>query len=244
MPYYGRKRRRSTKKGMAYRKRRRFYRSKRKAVRRSKASKVVIRQPSGLPDRLFVKLKYSTAILFSDVVGGVAKTHLFRGNSPFDPDLTATGHQCYLFDQWQALYQQYRVHGSKARVRVWNNATGTTNSQIAVTLAPLNINTVLGGTPLEYWEIPYARRTVTSLYKGDRMIPWTYMSSAKITGVRKEQVRNDVDWASVVTGNPTRAWSWHLMAIPVDGASTWSMYLWFDVIYYTEFALRAYPGQS
>lgn len=53
-------------------------------------------------------LRYSITINLDPTAGQVA-SHVFRSNSIFDPDYTATGHQPYGFDQYAALYNHYRV---------------------------------------------------------------------------------------------------------------------------------------
>lgn len=244
MPY-GRKRRRSfgTKKGLAFRKRRRLYRAKRKAIRRGKPSKISIKQPSGLPDRLFVKLRYNQTALFSDAVGGVPKYYIYSGNSVYDPDITGTGHQPYLYDQWTTLYSAYRCHGSKIRVNVWNNATGSTNSQVMCTVAALPQTTVLS-TADEYREMPHTRRCYTSLYRPHTATKWFYMTPQKVYGITKYNALGDHNWQAGIASSPSSQFSWQVYLQPVDMASTWACYVMVDIIYYVEFFHRKYPGVS
>lgn len=47
-------------------------------------------------------------------------TYVFRCNGLYDPDLTSTGHQPYLFDQLSSLYDHYMVKASRIKITVGN----------------------------------------------------------------------------------------------------------------------------
>lgn len=66
----------------------------------------------GFPDRLKTKLHYADVIQLSASAGSPGLWQ-FRMNSLYDPDYTGTGHQPQWFDQLSAVYQYYKVLGSK-----------------------------------------------------------------------------------------------------------------------------------
>jgi len=66
----------------------------------------------GFPDRMKTKLQYQDVVQLSASAGSPAIWQ-FRMNSLYDPDLTGTGHQPQWFDQLSAVYNNYKVLGSK-----------------------------------------------------------------------------------------------------------------------------------
>jgi hypothetical protein len=54
---------------------------------------------------------------FVSLAAGAVNDQIYRANSVFDPDRTGGGHQPLGFDQAAALYNRYRVHAFKARIK-------------------------------------------------------------------------------------------------------------------------------
>lgn len=71
----------------------------------------------GFPDKLKTKLLYCDVITMSSALGAVADW-VYRMNSLYDPDYTSTGHQPQWYDQLSAVYDHYRVLGSKITARI------------------------------------------------------------------------------------------------------------------------------
>ena len=93
--------------------------------RGKKAQRVVIVKPKkkrkGPKITRILKNKTVASLKYVDVItidAGVTPpgSHLFRANSLFDPDLTGTGHQSLMFDEYALLYNQYRVLSSKIKI--------------------------------------------------------------------------------------------------------------------------------
>lgn len=126
---YGRKRSRSARK--SFRKR-----SSSRAFKRRRASRpsMAISHSSVVPDRFFVKLKYSEQFGMT-YTPATAASYQFRVNSIFDPNYTGTGHQPLGHDQWQNIYNRYRVYGCKYRIYFTNIST-TEQAEVAVQLRP------------------------------------------------------------------------------------------------------------
>lgn len=78
----------------------------------------------GFPDKLECVLRYNTTLKFTGVTTGTAQ--VWRMNSLFDPDLTGTGHQPQQYDQLSAVYSQYCVIASQAKMQIsdTSNAAG------------------------------------------------------------------------------------------------------------------------
>ncbi len=58
--------------------------------------------------------------------GTTIASHVFAANGLFDPDITGTGHQPLMFDEYTLLYNRYRVISSKCKV----TPVGTTTSNL------------------------------------------------------------------------------------------------------------------
>lgn len=78
----------------------------------------------GFPDQKSYKLKYFEVISMSSTTGSLS-TYLFSANGLYDPNYTGTGHQPMYFDQLMTIYNHYVVTGSKCKVSVSTNSSGT-----------------------------------------------------------------------------------------------------------------------
>jgi len=60
-------------------------------------------------------MRYSDTITLNPGTAAIT-SHVFRVNSIFDPDLTGTGHQPLLHDEYDGIYSEYRVLKCIAKV--------------------------------------------------------------------------------------------------------------------------------
>lgn len=106
--------------GSSYRRRRmgkKYYKKKnRKSVsdmsmRRGWDRVVISRAP--FPRQMITTMRYCTAIQLDPGSAGIRAFHRFSANGIYDPDVTGTGHQPHGHDQYQTIYQHYKVIGSK-----------------------------------------------------------------------------------------------------------------------------------
>lgn len=87
-----------------------------------------------LKKKTVASLRYVDLVTLDPGAGAIA-SHVFRANSCFDPDNTGTGHQPLLYDEYSALYSQYRVLSSKlTAVPVKDDTTNDIPSQYGVFL--------------------------------------------------------------------------------------------------------------
>jgi len=210
---------------------------------RRTASSVIIRQPTGLPDRLRVKLVYRENLSYSQTSGDLAD-QVYRANSLFDPDLTGTGGQPYLFDQWASVYGVYTVIGTGIEVQAMVGGTNATNCRVGIT--PTTTSTAFATTDQELSEErPYS--TVRMCQMGATGIGQTYLkgyiSTAKMNGLTQQTVHNDSLWSGLVGGNPSNQWYWHVWNY-VPSANTQSLQLVVKLTFYVVFRTRISPGTS
>lgn len=228
---------------------RRPKRRTRRVVKRrgnKKASTAIMRGPTGFPDRVFVKLKF-TDVLSISIASGIWTYYTWRGNSVYDPNYTGTGAQPLGFDQWAAFYTRYRVHGSKIRVRTSPTTTSTATAQThAIVVAPATSAITLPTAPLDMLAQPYATTKVTVLQNALMKENWItkYMSSAKILGVRKTAIKDEIDFSSLTNNNPSQQWYWNMFIGPLDNSSTTTALQLIELTYYVEFFDRQTLDQS
>lgn len=223
-------------------KRRKSRKGRRRVARRkrmSRATTTVARGPSGFPDRLFVKLRYSERINQTHAVGASA-VYVWRGNSLFDCNFTGGGTQPYGFDQWAALYSYYTVYGSS--IKVQNCVTQNTNLAMDIAVLPSVENTVASvsdiSSPVE--EMPYCKYKIVGTYAvgvNDNIIR-SYMSTAKIYGVNKAAVESEDNYSAAVTTNPANGWYWITVTQPVDESTAMTSTIVVMITYYAEFNTR------
>lgn len=208
---------------------------RRRGKGRSKPFSLTIRRPSCLPDRLFVKLKYTQ---LSYVVAN-AQPHtsmLFRGNSPWDPDYQLGGHSALGYDQWASLYHNYRVHKSHIFIRTASASQAFKMSVVptSIPVMPLNINTA--------YEYPYAKvKTVSTTVSPDCKMS-SYMYTKRIWGLRSIEYEDNCQ--AQVDAVPNNQWYWKLFFSSFDGTTNMTLHMDIMLVYYVEFFNRIELSQS
>lgn len=86
-----------------------------KIVKKTRKKRKGPRVTRMLKNRSTAHLRYVDTITI-DAGSAAIASHVFRCNSLFDPDLTGTGHQFLMRDEYALLYGSYRVVSSKIKV--------------------------------------------------------------------------------------------------------------------------------
>lgn len=193
-----------------------------------------MRGPSGIPDKLMVRLVYSQQL--SLTANGINR-YVFRGNSVFDPDFTGVGHQPRFFDQYSPLYERYRVHASKINLKIIN----VDSSVCGLGLIPLTASTSTEiGTITDCQEAPYMKFRWLQGQINQQLV--TINSFMKTSAIRGESDKDD-DYSAPVTGNPARQWFWHIIAAQSDDSQP-TINMAVKLTYYVEFLRRKLVIQS
>lgn len=79
----------------------------------------------GFPTKIITILRYVDIYNITSTTGGITSL-VFRMNGCFDPDVTNLGHQPMYFDNYAALYDNYRVRGSRITARISGANLATT----------------------------------------------------------------------------------------------------------------------
>lgn len=207
---------------------------------RSRVTSKVMRQPTGIPDKMYIKLKYSTNQLIASS-GNTPGLYIFRGNSVFDPDYSGIGDQPVGFDQWAQFYKDYKVLASKITV------TAIAQSNLAANVACVSINPetsvpTTGLTPINLIQHPYSRHRYIG--QGDGPAPPTfsnYMTTKKMYGLK--DVCDEQYIANVAT-NPQIQWYWNVSISPTNNTTSVGANIVAVITYYVEFSNRILLPQS
>lgn len=95
--------------------------------RRRRKPRVPRPTPLGLPVSGHCRMRYTEQITLDPGVGGTIATYVFRANSLFDPNYTASGHQPMTFDQVSAFYNHYVVTGARITVKSYDHQQQSAN---------------------------------------------------------------------------------------------------------------------
>lgn len=213
--------------------------AKSKYSKMDKASKLTLRG-NGLimPDRYFVKLKY-TLINLSFGGASLVSNDLF-GNSLYDPEVAIGGSQPTGYQQLINFYERYKVHGSKVKVQPIVASGSSANAVVRWYLLPSASSTI----PTDYANAvnqPYTRKLITGTRDGKNTgVMKQYMSTKKMFGLA---TLNDEDYGAVVNGNPALLWYWQTVANIYNGTGTieTGVYADIEITYYCEFYRRKNP---
>lgn len=232
--------------GRAPIKRRRLYARKKRFLPRKngRATTAILRNPSGIPDRTFVKLRYTQLFLFNGVG---TQDQVFSLNAPFDPDFTGAGGQPYFYDQWSTFYTYQSTHGSRIKVRMFptGNTALTFTTKLALIPSQSGASFSAGAFDLAL-EQPYAKMiAVQGNGSVQKNTISNYMSATKIWGAPKASVNiNDANYGSLVGAVPNTRSYWHLVHSAFDEASTAPSMFHVQITYYITFSGRARPARS
>lgn len=210
---------------------------------RRTAGSVIIRQPSSLPDRLYVKLVYREQLSWTTASGNIGD-NVYRGNSIFDPNLTGAGGQPMGADQWANFYYSYTVLGSTIEIESMVNSGTCATQRHGVTPSNLSnaFTSIDGAEELPYTKAVTARMGSANAASGSSSLK-SYMSTAKIIGVVRPAVQIEDAFGALTTANPTNTWFWHVWNY-VPGGETQSLYQNVKITYFVVYETRTELPQS
>jgi len=204
--------------------------------------RVTLRPGIIIPDELRVTLKYTQQMILTETTG-TATNYLFRGNGPFDPDLTGTGAQPSGYDQWSAFYQMQRTLGSRIRVKAISLSQSLTFFRFV--LAPItSITPFNAATGIDNFAVSkYAQ--MAEIVTNTKPIPLTAeCSTAKIFGKSLRDIEGEDDYASLISATPAFQWAWQIMMDALDLTNTASVTFIVELEYDVVFWDRVNVGLS
>lgn len=164
---------------------------------------------TGFPQRMTVALPYVVSLRAAPASFGVDQT--FRMNSCFDPDFSGVGHQPRGWDQWSAVYNQYRVGRVDFNILVRNRGD---HGIICRALAN-NESAALftDGTLAEFANQTYLGSNSSNTPPIQRKLRYY---SHKTLGKTWRQYISDENTAALVTTNPTEEGYVHFIMQNID----------------------------
>lgn len=207
---------------------------------------VVYRQPTWLPDRLQIPLKWVISLTFP-ITSGVGSQVNIIANSIADPGGSSSATQPYGYDILVQTYAFYRVMASSIRTEWMLDQTGTAGlpSTWRSTVWPNLQGTSYVSDPAGAAEQPYAKIATaatgnTTGSQGFAPQLNSYMSTAKIYGERHTAIHSDVSWGAAIVSDPSLPWYWSVMCAaqnPTAALST-NIGCTITLIQYTELSRR------
>lgn len=165
------------------------------------------------PPTLIRKLRYSDSVQMAPTA--TPSNYFFHANGLFDPDETGSGHQPMGFDQYMALYDHYKVLGSKITVTFAQApADSLANNVICAIYLDDDITAVTDiHAAIEQGVTKWAQVNSTSVkptkisktFSAKKFFSDAKYSSAQIVGASG--------------GNPTEQAMFNIIVAPLDGIS-------------------------
>lgn len=216
--------------------------------RMGRPSSTVLKGPSGLPDNIFVKMRYCIRFQATHAAG-IGAEYFISGNSIYRPDNSGgSNSQPYTFDQWATLYGYYTVYG--ASIKAQQCFVTATHESVDMAVFPIISNITIVGSNISHpvEEFPYCKYKIGSTYtsgSNDNILR-SYISTAKIFGASPLAIKSEDNYSAAVTANPVNRWYWCVITQPTNvtegPAITTEVIL--QLVYYVEFSGRQWPAAS
>lgn len=91
-------------------------------------------------------MRYAGTVTLAPVADNSLRIHVFRGNGAYDPDYTATGGSCRAFNTMAAMYDTYRVRGSRCTVKPVAGGAGYGSTVAGMGVNSMGIFTLAAST--------------------------------------------------------------------------------------------------
>jgi len=189
---------------------------------------------SGMPESLFVKLKY----VARQTLSGAPSSYFYSGNDINQCDVSSGGGQPYNSDQLCALYTKWCVTSSKIKVRILNNTQGGT-----FLVRPTLVTTAISDLPLECSR-PDAK-CVDVVTRGRSVINHfeTTKNALGIPNATGDTSYDGTSNSGGPSGSPPVRWFWALTSIGSDNLTT-DMDIQVEITYYVKCFRRSIQPTS
>jgi hypothetical protein len=152
---------------------------------------------------------------------------VIRANSVYDPDVALGGDSAYGTDQIKAMWQMYRVIGSRIKISVVNlDATNPVN----VVLIPNASSAAYAAAQQDgLLNHPRAKNMMVDRYDGSKCLSHT-MTTTQAFGVRDV---DDIGFSAAFNADPSHIWYWHIVSFNNAGVAAnceLRLEVWFDTI--------------
>lgn len=185
-----------------------------------------------VPSYMFRRFKWSLRGRFDWATGFPSNYAFFRGNGPFDPEVTAGSTQPYDWVQATQNYSRYTVMASIAKFTVTNPSS---TSAYRVFLKPCTSDIPPNFSVIDNLRLTKEKHLGYSTGGHDQITIKGYMTSKRMLG---RSPNTDENQTALVTANPVSQWFWCLAIENIDPIGvqpTFSMPIDLEVHYYIKF---------
>jgi hypothetical protein len=162
---------------------------------------------------------------------GATNVFTLRGNGLFDPDATGAGSQPTGFDEYMAIYKNFRVIGSKCTAVM---SSGSTTFGSGTSLIAVRWDDNSGAVPASSSDVLAQRNSVYSFNTGIGA-PVSRVTAQCRTDKATRLSPSSPDLMGSASADPTVQWHWHVTVNSIDASSTPSGRLYVIVEYDVEF---------
>lgn len=197
-------------------------------------------RPFFTPDKIRVRLKDSHSFVVSTTLQD--DYYEFALNGMYDPYLGVGGGQPYGFDQWGALYNNYRVLAAGCTATFYNNGT---TQPIRLTILPNPKDDTAMRLFQDPQQLPLSKSGIASgTNHGDAIVTVSnYVSMNKLVG---RQAAVDDDFKGTISSNPDANGlaKWYVTLQSQSHAANFTGTLYVELVYYAEFTGRKRQADS
>jgi hypothetical protein len=189
-----------------------------KSTGRPRVRTTVPRFTGGIPNRTYTQLRYvAVGALNTPSAVGSFNVNMWQ-TSLHDPDYSGVGHQPMYYDQYAALYYNYRIHGFRYKIEVTNS--GSHGAQLFVSHKPDLALPTSSSIETEMERSYCMKRLILPSASGmNHRILSGYIDTAKTWGLSKPEFIANDGFLSYFTGSPARVAALHF-GYGMSGAST------------------------
>lgn len=182
---------------------------------------------SGIPNRMFVKFKYSDTYTQTTTTG--MNVRQFRANGLYDPDYTGVGHQPRFFDQFSQLYLDYRVHAVKFR------ATFGVTTANSIYVCGIGYHGSLANYPSNITELKENKANKSRIAHSDKVTTLTwYLPMTKIFGRSKATIQGEKEYSAGMGANPTTVGGLYTCIHNLDENTSTDFKVMYEITYLCE----------
>jgi len=218
---------------------RRRYKPRYGKKRQSNRTVTKINRSIPVPDRQFVKLRYTDVTTFSPTAGVLSSMRIYR-TSAYEPVL-GSAHQPMWYDQYcPGMFSSYRCYGIAYRVTI---SPRDELNQYWFMIRPQNSATA--ETSLQsVLERPETKWRIGTPTSGSRSVINIkgYMSLAKVRGITRQDVSTESEFRATYNTNPGLMAYLHLYISTLTSGKTFDVTA--QLTYYLELGDRVTPGAS
>lgn len=168
----------------------------------------------GFPTKIITILRYIDLYGVTSTAGGVAN-QIFSMNSAFDPDVSGVGHQPLYYDRYTAIYNNYRVLGSRLTAEISSVNNVAASGPFILGINGSISSASLGASSVNRMEQNDAISTLFNQQQGVARLSFAYSPEIKLG-----RPHGDDTVGAPVTGSPGAQYFAHVWFSDTNGQTT------------------------